>query len=109
MEVEAKEVEAFVMQIYHTRLGGVQRQLQPSEKLRDQIPCLLSLRCTSADDHEVIAVPMELTDTSMVILPPSIQRVQIDVGQQGADDSSYTVGNFEFERVIPYRRTWNAR
>ncbi len=52
----------------------------------DEIAGLLRRLAAAADDHEIITVPIELADAPMTILPPSIQRMQIEVGQDGADD-----------------------
>jgi hypothetical protein len=63
----------------------MQVQLQPPQESRDQVEGLLRRLAASADYHEVVAVSMELTNSRVTIAPPPVQRMQIDVGQKGAD------------------------
>src|SRR3990167_7150441 len=62
----------------------MQGQLQSPQKSRDQIARLLRRSAAVADHHEIVAVAIELADARVTITPPSIERMQVDVGQQGA-------------------------
>src|SRR4029077_6108065 len=85
VEMEPEEVEAVAPQVNHTGLPGMQGQLQSPQKPRDQIAHLLRRRTAAADHHEIVAVAIELAEARMTITPPPIQRMEVDVGQQGAD------------------------
>lgn len=67
-----------------------------------------------AANHQVVGIAKgrHLATASWLdgLFNPHIDHiVGEDVSQDGAADSPYTVGNFEFEQVIPCRRTWNSR
>ncbi len=49
----------------------------------DEFARLLRGPPAAAEDHEVVTVALELTDSSVTILPQPVQRVQVDVREQG--------------------------
>jgi hypothetical protein len=61
-------------------------------------------------DNDVVGIPHDDDLTSGVALTPPVcpeveEVMEVDIGQQRRNDSSYTKDNFEFRRVISFQRS----
>lgn len=102
LEVVAQEVEASSLGgIDDPRLVRVEPQSCRGGPLRHLGQCLLGLAMTATQDHKVVRVPHHLVAE---LRHSMVQRVQVDIGQQRADDAPHAVANLEFEAVFAYRR-----
>ena len=100
-EVIAQKVEA-------TRCGGVhdprlrrmQLQSRRSGPTLHPFQRLAGFRLVPAQNHEVVRVPHHLESRRGHEV---VERVEIDIGQQRADDGLNAKDNFQFERTVRYR------
>ncbi len=104
-----QEVKAFpaCTEIDHPGLIRVQVQTQPAQQGRGPGMSLFGLFHGPADHHEVIRVADQLPGA--LLGPGSIERVQVNVGQQRGNDATNAMGNFSFEVTLGYRRLEKPR
>jgi hypothetical protein len=92
-----------------TRLVGMQRQPERRDSLAQLGEELLGLPPMLESHNEVIGKAHDHHLSARLLLPPPLDPeiehvVQIEVGQQRADDSSHAIANFAWDRAVPYQR-----
>ena len=93
-----------ILAVDDLRLYRMKFQSAPREAATDAIQNVLRLLLSLAVRHNIIRVPFERHGRMSCAHPVVERKVQEDIRQQGTDDSSYAVGNFEFDVHLPYKR-----
>ena len=107
LEVIAQEVESSrLADIDDASLVRMQCQSRLRSPLLHPFKRPLGFCLASTHDDEVIRIPNHLIP---FLAHEVVQGIQVDVRQQRAEDSSNTVGNFEFEVRLRYRRGERVR
>ncbi len=87
------------LRLYRMKFQSALREAAP-DALQDVLRLLLSL----AVRHNIIRVPFERHGRMSCAHPVVERKVQEDIRQQGANDSSYALGNFDFDVQLSYKR-----
>jgi hypothetical protein len=75
MEVEPEKLKPGALHVDDTRLGGMHRQFEFLQDLRDSLQGLLGLASRAADNHHVVRIPREVTQRAILLCPVHIQHM----------------------------------
>jgi hypothetical protein len=98
LEVIAEKVKAArVLHIHEMRFLGMQPQARRLRPALHEAQRLRRLLCRATQDDKVVGVSHHLEARRGHRL---VERVEIQIGEQGTDHAPYAKGNFQFDRMI---------
>jgi len=86
--MKAKKIEPILSHIHNTGFRGVECQFQDSHDLLGCLQGSFGILPSTTDDDEVISVSDEFPHRRVPFRPVHIQNMQVDVCQQGTDDTA---------------------